>query len=80
MTEQEKLIMEQARLLDEDMKRIKAEYSGRYIAYYNHKVLATGNTAEQTFSRIPNDKRSLPCVVRLIGKHQTEIYMGGPKS
>jgi len=74
-------IKEQSRMLDADLKKPKfrREYSGKVVAYCDHKVLIKAEDVEQAIDRIPQNKMNLPIVIRFITEKARGDFMGGSK-
>jgi hypothetical protein len=63
-SEKEEAILAQSHLLDKVEKDLWRTLGDVVVVFHDGKVLAMGHTAEETVSRIPKDKKSLPLVVR----------------
>jgi len=68
-----------ARALDAQMGALRSQYAGEVIVYHDGRVLCSATTEEEAITRIPDDKRGLPLVVRRISIGQMVDFMGGPR-
>ncbi len=72
-------ILLQSRLLDAQMQSLAKTYQGKWVVFYDGRVLASGETIEEAISHIRDDERGLPFVIELVDADAEPIDMGGPK-
>ena len=76
------LILEQSKLLDEEIPKLVGQYLGKVIAFYDDKILAVGETEDEVINKLKTDNidLGLPIIIRRIVKPEfMDLYMGGPK-
>ena len=71
-------ILIQSRLFDTQIEELAKTYRGKWVAFCDGRVLASGDTDEEAIARIRDEDKGLPFVVDIVDPDAEPDYMGGP--
>lgn len=72
-------LMEQALMLTKDTPGLLDKYEGKVVVYYDHNVIASGDSEGDACRNLTAEQRGLPIVIRRLVRNPND-YKGGSKS